>query len=352
MRECQKNCVFLHLKQTKTNNVMKHLHLFGFLGLLAVVWMAMAMKPDVPTVFIIGDSTAAEKNIADGNPERGWGMVLQGFFDEGVRIENHAVNGRSSRSFYTDGRWKEVIDKVKPGDYVIIQFGHNDEKPDPKRHTDVGTTFDAHLAQYVIETKAKGATPILMSPVARRNFYLQPAKQEDDEKLRETTLQGEQVNSDTLVDTHGAYRYVAARVAKKYGAVFVDAYQVTHDIEQKAGVDGSRRFHMWLKPGEYVKAPQGRQDNTHYNAYGAHVMAGALADALGDAVPALKPHVRHFDYIVSDEGRGNYFTPEAAVAAAPKGKTTILVLHGSFAKPVVPRGKKITWVMFDGLQWK
>ena len=317
-----------------------------------VALLALSFKADVPTIYIIGDSTAAEKNISKGQTERGWGMVLQGFFDEGVRVENHAVNGRSSRSFYTEGRWKEVIDKVKPGDYVIIQFGHNDEKPKPDRHTDVGTTFDAHLAQYVVETKAKGATPILMSPVVRRNFYLVPEKQDDDEKLRETTYKGEKVNSDTLVDTHGEYAKVAERVAKKYNVPFIDANKITHDIEQKAGVEGSRKFHMWLKPGEYSWAPKGRQDNTHYNIYGAHVMAGALADAIGDAIPKLKSHIRHYDYIVSDEGRGNYMTPEAAVQAAPKGKSTILILHGSFNKPKVPRGKKITWVFFDGLTWK
>ena len=123
-----------------------------------------------PVIYIIGDSTAANKDTTEGRIERGWGMFLHEYLDNGVRVEDHAVNGRSSRSFYTEGRWKKVIDKVMPGDYVIIQFGHNDEKPEPDRHTDVGTTFDAHLAQYVIETKAKGATPVLMSPVVRRNF--------------------------------------------------------------------------------------------------------------------------------------------------------------------------------------
>lgn len=319
------------------------------LALLAA--LTLSLKPDTPTIYIIGDSTAAEKSIDGGKTERGWGMVLQGFFDEGIRVENHAVNGRSSRSFYSEGRWQKVIDKVKPGDYVIIQFGHNDEKPKPDRHTDVGTTFDAHLAQYVAETRAKGATAVLMSPVVRRNFYLKPERQDDDELLRQTTYKGESVNSDTLVDTHGAYARVAERVARRCGAVFVDANKITHDIEQGLGVEGSRKLHMWIEPGKYGWARKGRQDNTHYNVYGAHVVAGALADALAAAIPALKAHVRHFDYIVSDEGRGNFLTPGEAVAAAPEGRSQVLVLHGSFKKPDVPRGKKITWVMFDGLQW-
>ena len=260
--------------------------------IVSVAFLLMAFEPNTPVIYIIGDSTAAQKDTTQGKIERGWGMMLQEVFDDGVRVENHAVNGRSSRSFYSEGRWKKVIDKVKPGDYVIIQFGHNDEKPKPDRHTDVGTTFDAHLAQYVIETKAKGATPILMSPMTRRNFYLMPAKQDDDEKLRETTFKGEHVNSDTLVDTHGAYRYVAQRVAKQYGVPFVDANKISHDIEQKLGVEGSRKLHMWVEPGKYSWAPKGRQDNTHYNIYGARVMAKALAKAIGKEVPALKSHVR------------------------------------------------------------
>ena len=321
--------------------------------LVLVAVFGLVSADTVPVIYIIGDSTAAEKDISKGSTERGWGMVLQGFFDEGIRVENHAVNGRSSRSFYTEGRWQKVIEKVKPGDYVIIQFGHNDEKPKPDRHTDVGTTFDAHLAQYVRETQAKGATAVLMSPVARRNFFLKPEKQDDDEKLRETTYKdGEQVNSDTLVDTHGDYRFVAERVARKYNAIFVDANKITHDIEQSMGVEGSRRLHMWLEPGQFDWAPNGRQDNTHYNVYGAHVVAGALVDALGEAVPALRSHIWHFDYIVSDEGRGNFMTPDEAVNAVPNGKSTILVLHGNFSKPVVPRKKKIMWVFYGEPLWK
>ena len=120
-----------------------------------------------------------------------------------------------------------------------------------------------------------------MSPVVRRNFQ-----------------------GDSLVDTHGAYRLVAEKVARQYGAVYVDANAITHDIEQRLGPDGTIRLHMWVEPGKYSWAKNGRKDDTHYNIYGAHVVAAAyniygahvvaaaLAKALGDAVPALKSHVR------------------------------------------------------------
>lgn len=328
---------------------MKRISLYGLLFLSILL---LSAGENIPTLYIIGDSTAAEKDISKGSTERGWGMVLQGFFDEGVKVENHAINGKSSRSFYAEGRWKVIADKLKPGDYVIIQFGHNDEKPKPDRHTDVGTTFDAHLEQYCLETLAKGATPILMSPVVRRNFYLKPPKQDDDELLRNSVFCGECVNSDTIVDTHGPYALVAKRIATKLNVPYIDAGAITRNIEQSYGVEGSRRLHMWIDPNKYDWAPKGRQDNTHYNIFGAHIVAGALADAIGQAIPALEPHIHHYDFIVSDEGRGNYFTPNDALKDVPKGKkTTILILQGHFKKPVVPHGKKVEWKFFNGLKW-
>jgi len=312
--------------------------------LMLVLMMTSGSK--VTTIFVIGDSTAAEKSHAKTNPERGWGMVLQGCFDEKIIVDNHAVNGRSSKSFIDEGRWQKVLDKIKPGDYVFIQFGHNDEKPAPARHTDPGSTFDDNLRRYVNETRAKGGIPVLLNAVVRRCWYVEKDGNDDDEKLRAKTFDGEeQVNSDTLVDTHGAYVVVPGKVAKEMNVPFVDATKVTHDIETKLGVVGSRKLHMWFRPGEIASIPKGRQDNTHYNIYGAHVIANALADAIAKQVPALKKHVRHYDYVVSTKGRGNYFTVQEAVDAVPVGKkATILVLDGTWKKPSGMEGKKIKFV--------
>ncbi len=312
--------------------------------LMLVLMMTSSSK--VTTIFVIGDSTAAEKGHAKTNPERGWGMVLQGCFDEKIIVDNHAVNGRSSKSFIDEGRWQKVLDKIKPGDYVFIQFGHNDEKPAPARHTDPETTFAANLRRYVNETREKGGIPVLFNAVVRRCWYVEKDGNDDDEKLRSTTFDGEEkVNSDTLVDTHGAYVVVPGKVAKEMKAPFVDATKVTHDIETKLGVAGSRKLHMWFRPGEIASIPKGRQDNTHYNVYGARIVANALADAIAKQVPALKKHVRHYDYVVSTQGRGNYFTVQEAVDAVPVGKkATILVLGGTWKMPSGMDGKKIKFV--------
>lgn len=305
------------------------------------------------TIFIIGDSTAANKSNYKTNPERGWGMVLQGFYDARILVDNHAVNGQSSKSFIDDGRWKKVIDKVKPGDYVFIQFGHNDEKPNPKRHTDPGSTFDDNLRKFCRETMAKGGHPVLFNAVVRRNFMRKVDSTVEDESLRSVKYGDEEVNSDTLIDTHGAYLFPPKYIAKELGVPFVDANRVTHDIEQGMGIEGSRKLHMWLKPGEVESIPDGRKDNTHYNIYGARVVAEALAKAIAQEVPALKKYIIHYDYVVSEKGKGNYLTLQDAVNAAPMGKKTkILILDGTWEKPVIPQGKKIQFKTFPDAKVK
>lgn len=266
---------------------MKTTRIFLAVLTLLMLTSAFTMRKTV-TVFMIGDSTMANKDTTGGKQERGWGMMLQQYFKSGVVVDNHAVNGRSSKSFIDEGRWDVVLSKMKPGDYVIIQFGHNDEKPAADRHTDPGTTFDANLRRFVLESRARGGIPILCNAVVRRNFYRQVDSSVDDESLRNTTYEDEKVNSDTLIDTHGAYLLSPRNVARELDVPFIDANRVTHDLEQGMGIEGSRRLHMWFRPGEHPSVPKGRKDNTHYNVYGATVVAGLLAEEISHQVPALK----------------------------------------------------------------
>ena len=261
------------------------------LALLMAVMLVCTSATDkkTTTIFIIGDSTAANKDISHGKQERGWGMALQCYFDDNIVVDNHAVNGRSSLSFINEGRWDKVLEKMRPGDYVIIQFGHNDEKPKADRHTDPGSTFDYNLAKFVRETREKGGIPVLMNCVVRRNFFVQAPENDDDENLRTTTFQDgvKMIEGDTLIDTHGLYRVAPRDVAQRMNCLFVDANQITHDLEQGLGREASKKLHMWFLPGEEPSVPNGRQDNTHYNVYGAHVVARLLADAICKEVPVL-----------------------------------------------------------------
>lgn len=322
-----------------------------------VIILTAATNEKKTTIFIIGDSTAAQKDLSKGKLERGWGMALQCYFDDNIRVDNHAVNGRSSLSFFNEGRWAKVLEKMKPGDYVIIQFGHNDEKAPKDRHTDPGSTFDYMLARYVRETREKGGIPVLMNCVVRRNFFVNAPENDDDEKLRTQTFKDgvRMVEGDSLIDTHGLYRVAPRDVAERMNVHFVDANKITHDLEQGLGTEASKRLHMWYLPDTEPTEPKGKQDNTHYNVYGAHVVARLLADALCEEIPVLKRYRCDADITVDRQGRGDYMTLDEAVAAAQarsKAVTTIQILGGEWQKPQLPKKSHIEFVMREGATWK
>ncbi len=324
---------------------------------VCTLFLLTAANRKTTTIFMIGDSTMANKDISHDRKERGWGMALQCYFDDNIRIDNHAVNGRSSRSFINEGRWDTVISRMKPGDYVIIQFGHNDEKPKADRHTDPGSTFDYNLAKFVRETREHGGIPVLMNAVVRRNFAMVTPKNDDDEKLRNTTFKdaNELVEGDSLVDTHGLYIVAPRDVAKRMNVHFVDANRITHELEQGLGREASKKLHMWFLPNEEPSVPKGRQDNTHYNIYGAHTVARLLADALCEEVPVLKKYRTDADITVDRKGRGQFMKLEPAVEQAladPKKPTTIQILGGQWEQPKLPKKHKITFILREGATWK
>lgn len=314
------------------------------LSLMTLVMMTSSTKQF--TIFLIGDSTMANKDIEKAGRERGWGMALQGFFTENVKIDNRAHNGCSTKSFITDGRWKQVLDDMKPGDYLVIQFGHNDEKKkDTARYTEPGLAFSDNYRMFCREAIAKGVTPIIMNAVVRRNFTKPKKKGEktdvDDEALRGTTGEDSH-NSDTIVDSHGLWAIAPINVARDMHVAYVDANKITKDLENGLGVEGSKRLHM-------CSAVKNGKDNTHYTEYGAHQVASLLVDAMAKVCPELKPFVRHYDYVVSAKGFGNYMTLQAAVNVVPiYAKSSILVLDGEWVKPRITSGKKITFETFTG----
>ena len=324
-------------------------------AIICVLGCLCALCAKTTTVFIIGDSTAANKDVSGDKKERGWGMALQCFFDDNILVDNHAVNGRSSLSFINEGRWDKVLEKLKPGDYVIIQFGHNDEKPKADRHTDPGSTFDYNLAKYVRETREHGGIPVLMNCVVRRNFFVQAPENDDDEKLRTTTFKDgvKMVEGDSLIDTHGLYRVAPRDVAQRMNCHFVDANAITHQLEQGLGREESKKLHMWFLPGTEPTVPDGRQDNTHYNVYGAHVVARLLADALCKEIPLLAKYRTEADITVDRKGRGDFLSLEKALESIDTSKpTTIQILGGEWTKPQMGKKSKVVFVLRMGAKWK
>lgn len=308
---------------------------------------------DVITIFTIGDSTMANKPLKDGNQERGWGQMLAGYFSKEVRVDNHALNGRSSKSFIDEGHWAKVYASIHKGDYVFIQFGHNDEKANPKRHTDPGTTFDENLRRFVRETREKGGIPVLFNSIVRRNFYDNSNAVADDD-FRKEKASGTKLEGDTLIDTHGAYLDSPRNVAAEMGVTFIDMNKLTHDLVQGMGKEGSKKLFMWIPEGVSPACPKGRQDNTHLNVYGGRVVAGLAAKAIVENIPELGKYVHFYDFVVAKDGSGDFFTIQEAIDAVPdfrkNKRTTILVRKGEYKeKVVIPESKiNISLVGEDG----
>jgi lysophospholipase L1-like esterase len=229
------------------------------LFVLVLFLSSFQIEQDHPiTIYMIGDSTMANK-APERFPETGWGQVFRELFNDKVKVQNHAVNGRSSKSFLDEGLWDKVCRRLKPGDYVFIQFGHNDEKADsPDRYTNPYSTYRANLERYVTETRSKGAVPVILSSIVRRKFN----------------------EKGTLEDTHGAYPFVARMVARETGAGFIDLQLLTENLVAQSGPKDSEKLFLILQPGESVNYPQGITDNTHLNNNGAKQVALLVATEL------------------------------------------------------------------------
>ncbi|MGV9282379.1 rhamnogalacturonan acetylesterase [Streptomyces sp. NPDC003730] len=201
------------------------------------------------TLYIAGDSTAAQK-YSDAAPETGWGMALPFFLGKDLRVANHAVNGRSSKSFVDEGRLDAVLGAIRPGDLLLVQFAHNDEKAeDPTRHTEPWTTYQEHLRLYVDGARARGARPVLATPVERRRF----------------DAQGDAVPS------HGEYPAAMRALARREGVALLDVQALSLALWQRLGAEATKAYFNWTAT---------EQDNTHFNPPGAIAVARLVAREL------------------------------------------------------------------------
>lgn len=219
---------------------------------------AFRATEEKPALFLIGDSTVSDKPL-NGDPERGWGQLIPDYFDHSLKISNHAVNGRSTKSFITEGRWAKVLEQIHPNDWVMIQFGHNDEKKsDTSRYAAPQTDYRHNLIRFVKEARQKGAKPILITPVVRRKF-------DENGKIQ---------------DTHGEYPAVAKSVAAELQVPLIDLEQKSRDLLSQNGAEASKKFYLWYEAGYFPTRPQGIKDDTHFSEYGASNMAALVMNGL------------------------------------------------------------------------
>ncbi len=243
-------------------------------ALSLIILSSFRATDDKITLFLIGDSTCANKLPID-NPETGWGMVLPNYFIDAVEVQNHAQNGRSTKSFINEGRWKTVLGLLKKGDWVMIQFGHNDQKiNDSTRYAAPQTTYRENLIKYVKEARAKGANPILITPVMRRKF---------DE-------------NGAFVDQHGEYPAVVKAVAKELDVPLIDLHAKSKVVIESMGIEASKKLFMHYPEKTFVKHPKGVEDNTHFSGYGAAVMASLVMEGLMETQAPLKAFVKKSEF--------------------------------------------------------
>lgn len=235
--------------------IMKR-NFYPFLAVGALtILLSFTLIQKKTTVYIIGDSTAANKS-EKAYPETGWGMALQSFFKNDVLVDNRALNGRSTKSFRAEKRWDPIMEKLAPGDFVLIEFGHNDEKVDKPNVGVSLADFKINLVNYVKEARSKKAIPVLLTPIARRNF-----------------------KNGILIDTHGDYPRVTREVADSLKVPLIDMLAKTESLLSRLGDLPSIKLFNHVDSGN-VNYPNGKKDDTHLSPEGARQIAGLVAKGI------------------------------------------------------------------------
>ena len=201
-------------------------------------------------------------------PETGWGMPFVYFWDSTVTVVNKAKNGRSTSSFRQEGLWKQIMDEAGKGDYVFIQFGHNDEVPAKQTYT-TEREFRRNLLQYVKEVKNKRAIPVLLTPVARRKF---------DEAGK-------------VVGTHDVYSQIVRDIAAENKVALIDLDKKAQVLYQQMGVENSKLLFNHLEKGEHPNYPDGKIDDTHFNELGARKIAQIVLADIRTLLPELAERI-------------------------------------------------------------
>ena len=287
---------------------------------LVAVWLVAS---SFTTIHLMGDSTMAEKDLSDGKLERGWGMMFPNFVDDTFRVVNYAQNGRSTKSFIDKGLWDIVEYALQPGDYVFIQFGHNDSKADdPERYAPAFGAYQDNLRTFIRGAREKGATPILLTPVARRWFK----------------------NGKLDRNCHTDYPAAMKQVAEEMGVTLLDITTPTLDWIESIGDEASKAYFM---------ISTGKDDNTHTVASGARKVTEIVCEALKKQVPAIGEHLVRYDIVVDQTGHGDYMKVQDAIDAVPNYShdkiTTIFIKAGTYKEAIdIPHTKFRMKIMGQG----
>ncbi len=247
---------------------MKHFsHLMAGIIILALYSCSSSQK--LTRIFIAGDSTA-QRYDTTRTLQRGWGQYLGSYFDKKVEVVNLAIGGRSSGSYIKEGRWDSLIVKVRKGDWVLIQFGHNDTSTNPERHVSP-EDYQKNFIRFCDEVRAKKAHPIILTSIVMREF-------------KDSVLV-------SLRPHFTEYVGLAREAANTAKAPVIDMYQKTSDLVRNLGDEPSKKLYFWVAEGESPNPKEIKKDDTHLRQPGASKYAGFVAEGIREQ--NLKPLVKH-----------------------------------------------------------
>jgi lysophospholipase L1-like esterase len=219
-------------------------------------------------IWLAGDSTMSIKETK-AYPETGWGMPFVHFFDSSIKVENIAKNGRSTKTFISENLWKKIMDGIGEGDYVFIQFGHNDESISKAERYTTPEEYRTNLLKFINETRSAKAVPVLLTPVSRRKFD----------------------SSGKALQTHAEYSPIVRDLALKEKVAFIDLDKLSLELYQKFGAEKSKLLFLQLQPGEHPNFPEGKNDNTHFNELGARLIAQLVLSSIRETLPELAERI-------------------------------------------------------------
>lgn len=224
-----------------------------------------------PVVYLAGDSTVMSYRASYNlYPQQGWGGRISENFTTGVSFNNKAIGGRSSKSFVDEGRLTDILNQIQPGDYLFVQFGHNDGSSDPAKHTDPFTTFKTYLAMYIDGAVQKGAIPVLVTPMGRRNYG----------------SDGKFINDFT--DRCTAMKQLAT--AKNCKLIDLNAKSIAY--YNSIGAAATTGIFLWLEAGQYPNFPNGIHDATHFQEKGAVQLARLVTQGISEANLGIKSFIK------------------------------------------------------------
>ncbi len=235
---------------------------------MSILGSSFVMPMKKIRIFLAGDSTVSVK-AEKAWPETGWGMPFAHFWDSSVEVRNKAMNGRSTKSFIREGRWQNILNDMQAGDYVFIQFGHNDEAINKKERYTPPDSFQLNLKGFVEDVRARKGFPVLITPVSRRKF-----------------------KDGIAQPTHEVYSPLVRNVAVSLKVPLIDLDTRSRELYQQTGEEASKLLFLQLKAGEHPNYPEGKNDNTHFSELGARLVAQLVLAEIRQQLPELVLHLR------------------------------------------------------------